>query len=150
MAYAKTSIGIRIKIKDFIPCLTEENFYSFYGGIIGSFIEENNSGDDIKRKNLHRHMLFDITNFYDINRNINKCEIVKKTLSNDIFEDIFIIMPMKDILSQNSWNKERKGCHCDIETINDYINIVKEKMDELDMSRTNYIIVYTLLVENHN
>lgn len=148
MAYAKTSIGIRIKVKDFLSCLTEHNFYSFYSGIIVSFIEENlNNSEDTKRKNLHRYMLFDITNFYDINKNINRFEQVNKTLSNDIFENAYIIIPMKDILSQHVWNKERNGCYCSIENLND-VNTIKEKMDELGL--INYTMVYSLFVENHS
>lgn len=148
MIHAKTSIGIRIKIKDFLLCLTEKNFYSFYSGIIESFIEEilNNNYDDIIRKNLHKYMLHDITNFYNINKKINGYEQVNQILSNNVFEDAFIIIPIKDILNQNAWNNERKRCCCCVENLND-VNVVKEKMDESGM--TNYTIVFTLLVENH-
>lgn len=97
-AHTKTSIGIKILIKDFITCLSIDNFPIIYSAILNSVIEkiDDDYANNLKRKEIHRFMLYNLTDFKKL---FDMMESIKLKLSDNIFDNVYILLGTNDLLS---------------------------------------------------
>lgn len=97
-AHTKTSIGIKILTKDFIACLSIDNFPIIYGAILNSIIDniDNDYTNNKKRKEIHSQMLYELSDLKL--KTDNKLEYIKLKLSDIIFNDVFLLLCIKDLL----------------------------------------------------
>lgn len=97
-AHTKTSIGIKILVKDFIKYLTIDNFSIMYSAILNSVIDkiDNDYANNLKRKEIHRFMLYNLT---DLKKLSDMFEYIKLKLSDKIFDDVYILLGVKGLLN---------------------------------------------------
>lgn len=143
LACTRTSIGIKILIKDFISYLTIDNFSVVYNAILNSVIDkiDNDYANNAKRKEIHRNILDNLTDFKKL---FDMFEYVKLKLSDEIFNNVYILLSIKDLLkcsivSNDCYNYdylEFQNIDFDIDT----------KLKTLGFS--NYSVIFLSIINN--